>query len=96
MMNALVRYSALQGIIASMEDDLGLAGLNQVEKGVIAALSNPVVSDSGVSVRYLLQSALLKNTSMASLYRALRHLKKFDYIEVVGDRKTGSYRMVDR
>lgn len=94
-MNALVRYSALQGIIASMEDDLGLSGLNQVEKGIIAALSNPVVSDSGVSVRYLLESSLLKNTSMASLYRALRQLKAFDYIEVVGDRKTGNYRMVD-
>lgn len=95
-MNNLARYSALKEALITLEDDLGLAEFNPVEKRIIAALSNVTVESDGLSVSDLLKSALLKNTPIASLYRALRQLKEYDHIEVVGDKKTGNYRMTVR
>jgi len=95
-MNTLARYSALKEALATLEDDLGLAAFNTVEKRIIAALSNLSVESDGLSVSDLLKSVLLKNIPIASLYRALRQLKECDHIEVVDDKKTGNYRMTVR
>ena len=95
-MSALARYSALQKILASLEEDLGLSELNYIERRIIAVLADPAKKSGGVSVQDLQDLISQKDTSQSTLYRAVRRLKELDYIEVVGNKKTGNYRMTVR
>lgn len=95
-MSTLARYSTLQRTLVSLEEDLGISEFNHVEKRIIAGLSNHNIYNTGISVQGLLSSELLKDTSQATLYRAISRLKQIEYIEAVGNNKTGNYQLVDR
>ncbi len=85
-------YAHLVAVLRSLEDDIGLGDLTPLERNIIAALSleefvNGAKSDT------ILNHKLLDGPTMSSFYRALKNLRAKNIVEVVGDRKTGRYRI---
>lgn len=85
-------YAHLVAVLRSLEDDIGLGELTPLERNIMAALSLDEFK-GGARSEALLNHKLLDGPTMSSFYRALKSLRTQNVVEVVGDRKTGCYRI---
>jgi hypothetical protein len=85
-------YAHLVAVLRSLEEDIGMGDLTPLERNIIAALSLDEFK-CGAKSETILTHKLLDRPTMSSFYRALKNLRSKKLVEVVGDRKTGSYRI---
>lgn len=88
----LTGYAHLVALLRSLEDDIGLGALSPLERNIIAALSLEEFN-SGARSEEMMNHALLDQPTTSSFYRALKRLRCNKMVTVVGDRKTGRYRL---
>ncbi len=89
----LAGYGHLLAALRIAEDDLGLSGLTPLERSILAALSLPEL-ENGARTEDIQNHRVVDAPTASSFYRALRSLKVKGFVETVGDRKTGIYRIV--
>ncbi|MGJ8585364.1 MAG: hypothetical protein ACSHXD_14815 [Marinosulfonomonas sp.] len=85
-------YAHLVALLRSLEDDIGLGALSPLERNIIAALSLEEFN-SGARSDDMIGHPLLDQPTASSFYRALKRLRCNNMVAVVGDRKTGRYRL---
>ena len=85
-------YAHLVAVSRSLEEDIGMGGLTPLERNILATLSLDEFK-GGAKSEAILSRRLLDGPTMSSFYRALKNLRSKNIIEVVGDCKTGSYRI---
>lgn len=90
----LTGYAHLVALLRSLEDDIGLGPLSPLERNIIAALSLEEF-ESGARSEDMINHAFLDQPTVSSFYRALKRLRHYKMVTVVGDRKTGRYRLTD-
>jgi hypothetical protein len=81
-------YAHLLALVRSLENDMGLVDLSPLERNIVATLALDEFK-AGASSEQMLSHGLLDRPTISSFYRALKHLWLTNFVEVVGDRKTG-------
>lgn len=90
----LNRYANLLAVLRSLEKGMGLTELTKLECNILAVLSLEEFQD-GARTEILLSHKILDSPTQSSFYRALKRLRDKKFVDTVGDRKTGIYRLVD-
>ena len=80
-------------VLRSLETEMGLSKLTKLERNIIAVLSLEEFGQ-GARTESLLNHNILDSPTQSSFYRALKKLKSKNFVDTVGDRKTGVYRLV--
>lgn len=87
-------YAQLLAVLRSLERGMGLTELSKLERNILAVLSLEEFQQ-GARTENLLNHNILDSPTQSSFYRALKRLRDRKFIDTVGDRKTGIYRLVD-
>lgn len=85
-------YAHLVAVLRSLESDIGLREFTHLERYIIATLSLDEFRD-GARTEAILSHRLLDGATPSSFYRALKKLRDRNLVGVVGNRKTGVYRI---
>lgn len=88
----MAAYAHLMAALRIAEDDLGLNELTPLERSIIAVLSLREYRD-GARTEEIQSHRIVDGPTPSSFYRALRRLRINKFVETVGDRKTGIYKI---
>ena len=80
-------------VLRSLESEMGLSKLTKLERNILAVLSLEEF-ELGARTESLLNHNILDSPTQSSFYRALKKLKSKNFVDTLGDRKTGIYRLV--
>lgn len=86
-------YAHMLAVLRSLESEMGLSKLTKLERNILAVLSLEEF-EHGARTESLLNHNILDSPTQSSFYRALKKLKTKNFVDTVGDRKTGIYRLV--
>ena len=86
-------YAHMLAVLRSLESEMGLSKLTKLERDILAVLSLEEFEE-GARTESLLNHDILDSPTQSSFYRALKKLKTNNFVDTVGDRKTGIYRLV--
>ena len=85
-------YAHMLAVLRSLESEMGLSELTKLERNILAVLSLEEFAE-GARTESLLNHDILDSPTQSSFYRALKKLKSKNFVDTVGDRKTGVYRL---
>ena len=86
-------YAHMLAVLRSLEKEMGLSGLTKLERSILAVLSLEEFAQ-GARTESILNHNILESPTQSSFYRALKRLRENKFVDTVGDRKTGVYRLV--
>ena len=89
----LNNYAQLLAVRRSLEKGMGLSELTELERNILAVLSLEEFQQ-GARTESLRTHNILDSPTQSSFYRALNRLRDRNFIDTVGDRKNGVYRLV--
>ncbi len=81
-------------VLRSLEKEMGLTELTKLERNILAVLSLEEFQQ-GARTENLLNHNILDSPTQTSFYRALKRLRDRKFVDTVGDRKTGIYKLVN-
>ena len=87
-------YAHMLAVLRSLEKELGLTELTKLERNIIAVLSLEEFQE-GARTENLFRHNILDSPTQSSFYRALKRLRGRKFVDTVGDRKTGIYKLVN-
>lgn len=87
-------YAHMLAVLRSLEKEMGLTELTKLERNILATLSLEEFKD-GARTESLLNHNILDSPTQSSFYRALKRLRDRKFVDTVGDRKTGLYRLTN-
>jgi len=85
-------YAHMIVVLRSLEAELGITQLTNLERNILAVLSLEEF-EKGARTENLKNHNILDSPTQSSFYRALKKLKNNNYVDTVGDRKKGIYRL---
>ena len=91
--SSLNSYAQMIAVLRSLENGLGLTELTKLERNILAVLSLEEFQQ-GARTGSLLNHNILDSPTQSSFYRALKRLRDRKFVDTVGERKTGIYRLV--
>ena len=94
MANKFQGFLHLKKLLVMMEVDLGIDGLKQDERDILAAIIDIQQDDGSFESDVLKSHGLTARLSHAAFFRALRSLREKGYIEKQDGRQRGLYRLI--
>ena len=85
-------YAHILAVLRSLEKEMGLTELTKLERSILAVLSLEEFAQ-GARTESLMNHNILESPTQSSFYRALKRLRENKFVDTVGDRKTGVYRL---